>query len=59
MDELRYDHALAAALLILETFDTSPGAPKHELLSLVVFIVLEAMKAYEAESPREIQPSRN
>ncbi len=52
--DLRYDHALAAALLCIETFDTSPGAAKHELLSTIVFVILEAMTRYEAEKPNGI-----
>lgn len=48
-ESLRYDCALAAALLILELYDSSPGAPKHQLLSTTVFTVLEAMKRYESE----------
>jgi hypothetical protein len=53
MDDLRYDCALAAALLCVETFDTSPGAPKHELIGTIVVVILEAMKRFEAETRRE------
>lgn len=49
-DDPRYDHAVAAAALIVNLFDTSPGASKPELLSKVVFVILEAVKAIEAET---------
>lgn len=48
-DDLRYDHAVAAAMLIVDQFDAEPDAPKYKLVSMCVFIVLEAMKAYEQE----------
>ncbi|MFO0906872.1 MAG: hypothetical protein U0835_00630 [Isosphaeraceae bacterium] len=58
--DIRYDAALAAAFLILELFESSPGAPGHLMLGQVTFVVLEAV--YEAE--RRVgratrQPSEN
>ena len=47
MDDLRHDAALAGALLILELFDTSPGAAKHELLGQLVVIITEAIDEFE------------
>lgn len=57
-DEM-YDHALAAALLCVETVQTSPGAAQYEIVSMFTFIILEAMKCYEAEAVRSIVPSNN
>jgi hypothetical protein len=45
----RYDCALAAALVILEMFDLTPGAPKHELLAKTIFSILHAWDRYEEE----------
>lgn len=55
MDDARYDCAVAAAALILNSLDDA--ASKAELMSVVTFIVLEAIKTYEAE--REISFSAN
>ena len=59
MNDLRYDHALAAALLCLETIEESPGAAKPQLLGCLVFIILEAMGRYEEEAAKPIEPSAN
>jgi hypothetical protein len=45
----RYECALAAALVILEHFEKSPGGPKHERLAFTVFSILHAMDRYEEE----------
>jgi hypothetical protein len=47
--DYRYDCALAAALVICELFDSSPGQPKHELLAKAIFSILHAMDRYEEE----------
>ena len=41
---IEYDAALAAGLLTLELFDENPGAPKYELLSKVIAIVLGSIR---------------
>jgi hypothetical protein len=46
-EDLRYDCALAAALVICELFDSSQGQPKHELLANTIFSILHAMERYE------------
>jgi hypothetical protein len=48
--DLRYDCAVAAAALILNLFDSSPGGSKPELMSQATFVVLEAIKRYETEA---------
>jgi hypothetical protein len=45
----RYRFALAAALVILEFLADSPDAPKHEMLSTIVYSILNAMDRYEEE----------
>lgn len=45
--DFRYDCALAAALVICEMFDRSPGDPKHQLLANTIFSILHAMDRYE------------
>lgn len=57
MDDLRYDHALAAMMLILELFDSS--MPRYQLASTIQFIVLECLKRYEAETRQAINHSVN
>lgn len=47
MYDQRYECALAAALVILEFLDDSPGAPKHELLAQTIFSILHAMDHYD------------
>ncbi|MHC5540893.1 hypothetical protein ACYOEI_21940 [Singulisphaera rosea] len=48
----RYEHALAAALVILDQFDRSPGEPKHQRLAQTLFSILHAMDRYEEEKER-------
>ena len=48
-DDRRYEHALSAALVILNEFDKVPGMAQHVRLSLMVFSILHAMDCYEAE----------
>jgi hypothetical protein len=43
------EHALSAALVILNEFDRAPGMAQHERLSLAVFSILHAMHSYEEE----------
>jgi hypothetical protein len=45
--DLRYDCALAAALVICELFASSKDQPKHELLANTIFSILHAMERYE------------
>lgn len=45
----RYECCLAAALVIIDYFQTNPGAPKHEVLAAVVFSIIHAMDRYEEE----------
>ena len=52
MNLINQDAAIASGLLILELVDSSPGAPKHELLSQIVFIVTQALE--EAERLRSL-----
>jgi len=61
-DDLRYDAALAAALVVLEIFDSSPGAPKPELLKQTTVVIIEAINEYERRAkahPHSPEPSRN
>ncbi len=56
------DAAIASGLLIMELFDSSPGAPKYELLSQVVFIINHALEEAERlrfEARRAPEPSVN
>lgn len=62
MNPINHDAALAAGLLVLELFDTSPGAPKHDLLSQVVFIIGHAIQEAErlrSETRHAPEPSVN
>ncbi len=57
-----HDAALAGAMLIMELFDSSPGAPKYELLAQLQFIILHAIEDAErlhAEGKHAPEPSRN
>jgi hypothetical protein len=49
-DALRWDHAVAAAALVLEMFDSSPEASEVALVRQAAIIVLEAMNKYETEA---------
>lgn len=56
----RYHCALAAALVILEFLDATPGAPQYERLSKLVFSILHAMDRYEeAKEGRRVEFSAN
>lgn len=56
----RYEHALSAALVILDEIDRVPDMTKHNRLSLAVFSILHAMDCYEAErSGRGVEFSAN
>jgi hypothetical protein len=50
VDALRWDHAVAAAALVLDMFDASPDASEVALVRQAAIIVLEAIKKYEAEA---------
>jgi hypothetical protein len=60
-ESIRYDCSLAAAMLIIDELDQSPGGGKAELLGKVTFVLLEAM--YECErllrEARDREPSLN
>lgn len=45
----RYEHALSAALVILNEIDRVPDMPKHNRLALAVFAILHAMDGWEEE----------
>jgi hypothetical protein len=45
----RYEHALSAALVILDEIDKSPDMEKQNRLALAVFSILHAMNQWEAE----------
>jgi hypothetical protein len=45
----QYEHALSAALVILDELDKMPDMGKHTRLSLVVFSILSAMKSWDQE----------
>ena len=45
----RYEHALSAALVILNEIDRVPDMPKHDRLALAVFAILHAMDCWEEE----------
>jgi hypothetical protein len=45
----RYEHALAAALVILGEMEKLPDMAKHTRLALVVFSILHAMDQWEQE----------
>lgn len=49
----RYEHALSAALVILEEIDRAPDLSKDQRLSLAVFSILHAMASYDAERSEE------
>ena len=62
MTPIQHDAALAAGLLILELFESSPGEPKHALLSQVVFIIGHAIQEAErlrSEGRHAPEPSVN
>ncbi len=56
MNDTRYDHALAAALAIIDEMQAKPGMAKHEILSLIIFSFLHAMDAMGQVS---LEPSNN
>jgi uncharacterized protein (UPF0147 family) len=56
--DLRYDHVLAAAMVILDEMDQRPAMPKHDLLSLIVFSMLTALDAMD-DLRMAITPSAN
>jgi hypothetical protein len=59
-EDYRYECALAAALVILEFLDGTPGAPKHEALAKTIFSILHAMDRYdEAKGDRHVGFSVN
>ena len=49
-----YDCALAAAILIVEMIQTSPGATTPELLSFITVACLEAVKEARRRLPEPI-----
>ena len=52
--DVRYECALAAALVILEELDASPDEAKHRRLALTVFSILHAMDRYEEERSKPV-----
>ena len=40
----QYDHALAAALIIMDELEARPAMPKHVLLSVLVYTILHALE---------------
>lgn len=59
---INHDAALAGAMLILELFDSSPGAPKYEMLAQVQFVILHALEEAQrlnAEGKHAAEPSVN
>jgi hypothetical protein len=44
VETIEYDCSLAAAILIVEMFQTSPGATTPELISFITYACLEAVK---------------
>jgi hypothetical protein len=59
-EELDYDCALAAALVIVEMLQTSPTATTPELLSFVTHACLEAVKESRRRTPgANHEPSLN
>jgi hypothetical protein len=61
MDEdRRYEHALSAAIVILNEIDKLPDLGKHHRLALVVFSILHAFDSYDAErSGKRVEFSAN
>ena len=56
----RYEHALSAALVILNEIDRKPDMAKHNRLALAVFSILHALDCYEAErSGKHVEFSAN
>ena len=56
----RYEHALAAALAILEEIDRLPDLPKSQQLAMAVYAILHEMNRYEAErSGQHVEFSAN
>jgi hypothetical protein len=56
----RYEHAISAALVILNEIDRVPDMSKHARLSLAVFSILHAMDVYESErSEKRVEFSAN
>ena len=53
-----YNHALSAALVIVGEMDKRE-LQKHELLSLIIFSIMHAMKSHQEENSREITFSPN
>ncbi len=45
----QYEHALAAALVILDELDKMPDMDKPSRLAMAVFSILHAMKTWEQE----------
>jgi hypothetical protein len=45
----RYEHALSAALVILNEIDRTPDMEKRNRLALAVFSILHAMDSWEEE----------
>ena len=45
----RYEHALSAALVILEEMDREPDMLTHNRLALTVFAILHAFDSWEEE----------
>ena len=49
----KYEHALSAALVILDEIDKMPGMGKPTRLALAVYSILHAMNQWEEDQARE------
>jgi hypothetical protein len=61
-EEINYDAALAASMLIMELFSTSADAPKYKLLAQVQFVILHSIEEAQrlnAEGKHAAEPSVN
>ena len=60
-ETIEYDCALAAALLIIDMLQTSPGATTPELVSFITAACLEAVKEAQRRASWRLstQPSNN
>ncbi len=58
-EEVEYDCALAASLLIVEMLQTSPNATTPELVSFITAVCLEAVKEAKRRARHAAQPSVN
>jgi hypothetical protein len=58
--DLRYECALAAALVILDQRELAPERPRHQVLAEAIFTILLAMEHWEEErGARRVEFSAN